>query len=195
VSPRPSVEPSVSSASLLAYTARGSDLGAGWSDTPDNSAASLAVDNESHPCHEAYGSDFKRLAINGVSIKNPSDPSQVSNDVTFYRGKAAEDALKDTRRVLASCTNYTQLNNEGHVVMIEVHESSANFSQLGDDRVVFDRKASIDNRSIYGVVITVRIGRYLTTVYSVSGDPAEAGRLAGLAAAASTIRLKTAPPS
>ena len=191
----PSPEPSVSSASLLAYAARGSDLGAGWTDAPDTAAPDLAVDNGSHPCQQAYGSDSERAAKNGVLIRNPNDPSRVANDVTFYRGKGAQDALKDARRVLASCTNYSQMNNEGHVVLIDVHQSTANLNQLGDDRVLIEYRATLDSRSVYSVVFMVRVGKYLTTVFTVSGDPSEAGKLAGLAAAASTLRLKAAAGS
>jgi hypothetical protein len=194
-SPHPSPEPSISSASLLAYTAKGPDLGPGWTDSPAADGPSLAIDNEGHPCKEAYGSDSQRLARNEVTIRNANDPTQVSNEVTVYRGDGAQNALKDTRRVLAKCAHYTTENNDGHVVAVEVHESAANLSQVGDDRVLFDRKATLDGRSIYSVVFTVRVGKYLTTIYTISDDPARAGRLAGLAAAASTIRLKTAPPS
>lgn len=194
-SPHPSPEASVSSATLLTYAARGSDLGPGWTETPASDGPSLSVDNDAHPCREAYGSDSERLVKNTVTISNPGDPSRVTNDVTFYRGNGAKNALKDARRVLASCSHYTGVNNVGHVILVEVHESTANLKQVGDDRLVFDRKSTVDERTVYSVVFTVRVGRYLTTVYTISADPAQAGRLAGLAAAASTIRLKAAPAS
>ena len=48
-SPHPSPTASVSSASLLAYTARGTDLGAGWTDTPSANGTDLTIDNRGHP--------------------------------------------------------------------------------------------------------------------------------------------------
>jgi len=190
--PHPSPEPSVSSASLLAYTARGADLGAGWTETPTTDGTSLTITTGEHPCLIAFNSDTERLAKNGVTFHNPNDQSQVFNDVTVYRGTGAQEAIKETRTMLASCTHYTQLNNVGHTVQIDVHASTANVSQVGDDRVVFDLRATVDGRIIYSVVFTVRVGKYLTTIYTISLDGAEAGRLAGLAAAASTLRLKAA---
>ncbi len=84
-SPHPSPAASVSSASLLAYTARGSDLGAGWTDAPSTNGIDLTIDNGSHPCHQPYPSDSLRQAKNDVTTLNPSDPSKVANDVVYYR--------------------------------------------------------------------------------------------------------------
>jgi hypothetical protein len=192
-SPHPSRPSSVSSASLLAYTARGPDLGAGWTDTTTANGGSITIGNGSHPCNQPYPSDALRVVKNGVTILNASDPSKVANDIVYYRDHGAEQALDDVRKVVSTCTSYQQTNAQGETIDLEVHLSAASSSSLGDDRVAFDRRATLKGRSIYGVVFFVRVGEYVTTVFTVSGDPAEAGRLAGLAAAASTARLKAAP--
>jgi hypothetical protein len=194
-SPHPSPTSSVSSASLLAYAARGTDLGAGWTDTQSTSGTDLTVDNEAHPCHQPYPSDGLRVAKNGVTIVNASDPSKVGDDVVYYRDHGAEQALNDVRAVLETCTAYQQVNSEGATISVDVHKSAASSSALGDDRVAFDRRATLGGRSIYSVVFYIRVGKYVTTIFTLSGDPAEAGGLAGLAAAASTTRLKSAPAS
>ncbi len=194
-SPHPSPSASVSSASLLTYAARGTDLGAGWADTPSTSGTDLTVDNEAHPCHRPYPSDALRVVKNGVTIVNASDPSKVADDIVYYRDHGAEQALNEIRDVLDSCTAYQQVNNEGATISVDVHKSAASSSSLGDDRVAMDRRATLGGRSIYSVVFFIRVGNYVTAIFTISGDPAEAGRLAGLAAAASTIRLKRAPAS
>ena len=192
-SPHPSPTASVSSASLLAYTARGTDLGAGWTDTPTASGTDLTIDNRGHPCHQPYPSDSLRQAKNDVTILNPSDPSEVANDVVYYRDHGAEQALKDMRRAVDGCSSYTQVNAEGGTILIDVHLSEASSSSLGDERIAVDYRLTLGNRTIYAVEFSVRFGEYVTSVHTVSGDPAKAGRLAGLAAAASTSRLKSAP--
>ena len=192
-SPHPSPTTSVSSASLLAYTARGTDLGAGWSDTPSANSTDLTIDNGGHPCHQPYPSDSLRQAKNDVTILNPGDPSKVANDVVYYRDHGAEQALKDMRRAVDGCSSYTQVNAEGGTILIDVHLSEASSSSLGDERIAVDYRLTLGSRTIYAVVFCVRVGEYVTTVHTVSGDPAKAGRLAGLAAAASTTRLKSAP--
>ena len=192
-SPHPSPANSVSSASLLAYTARGTDFGAGWTDTPSANGTDLTIDNGGHPCHQPYPSDSLRQAKNDVTILNPSDPSKVANDVVYYRDHGAEQALKDIRRVVNACSSYTQVNAEGGTISIDVHLSDASSSSLGDDRIAVDYRLTLGSYTIYSVVFSVRVGQYVTTAHTVSGDPAKAGRLAGLAAAASTTRLKTAP--
>ena len=193
-SPHPS--PSVTSEGLLSYTARGTDLGAGWSESPAENASSLEIDTGSHPCHKPYPSDSQRLARNGVNIVNSAgDPSQVASYVTFYKNGAAEDALKDIRAVVDSCSSYTEVNSEGATIAIDIHKSSAGSTTVGDDRVVFDRRATLGGRSIYSVVFVLRVGKYVGTIFTVSGDPAQAGRLAGLAAVACASRLKSAPAS
>ena len=194
-SPHPSPQPSVSSASLLAYSSRGTDLGAGWTDTPSTNGTDLTVDNGGHPCHQPYPSDSLRQAKNGVTILNASDPSQVADDIVYYRDHGAEQALNEISDLLNTCTSYQQVNNEGATISIDVHKSAASSSSLGDDRVAIDRRLTLGNYTIYSVVFSVRVGEYVTTVSTVSGDPAKAGRLAGLAAAASTNRLKAAPAS
>ena len=194
-SPHPSPTASVSSASLLAYTARGTDLGAGWTDTPTASGTDLTIDNRGHPCHQPYPSDSLRQAKNEVTILNPSDPSEVANEVVYYRDHGAEQALKDIRRVVDGCSSYTQVNSEGGTILIDVHLSEASSSSLGDGRIAIDFRLTLGSRTIYAVFFSVRVGEYVTTVHTVSGDPAKAGRLAGLAATASTIRLKSAPAS
>ena len=194
-SPHPSPAASVSSASLLAYTARGSDLGAGWTDAPSTNGIDLTIDNGSHPCHQPYPSDSLRQAKNDVTTLNPSDPSKVANDVVYYRDHGAEQALKDIRRAVDGCSSYTQVNSEGGTILIDVHLSEASSSSLGDERIAVDYRLTLGSRTIYAVVFSVRVGEYVTTVNTVSGDPAKAGRLAGLAAAASTARLTTAPRS
>jgi hypothetical protein len=191
-SPHPSPAASVSSASLLAYTARGTDLGAGWTDTPSTNGIDLTIDNGGHPCHQPYPSDSLRQAKNDVTILNPSDPSKVANDVVYYRDHGAEQALKDIRRAVDGCSSYTQVNSEGGTILIDVHLSEASSSSLGDERIAVDYRLTLGSRTIYAVVFSVRVGEYVTTVNTVSGDPAKAGRLAGLAAAASTARLKSA---
>jgi hypothetical protein len=194
-SPRPSPTASVSSASLLAYAARGTDLGTGWKDTPSANGTDLTVDNGGHPCHQPYPSDSLRQAKNDVTILNPSDPSKVANDIVYYRDHGAEQALKDARRAVDGCSSYTQVNAEGGTISIDVHLSQASSSSLGDERIAVDYRLTLGSRTIYAVVFSVRVGEYVTSVHTVSGDPAEAGRLAGLAATASTIRLKSAPAS
>src|SRR2546421_9713070 len=194
-SPHPSPTTSVSSASLLAYAARGTDLGAGWTDAPSANGTDLTVDNGGHPCHQPYPSDSLRQAKNDVTILNPSDPSKVANEVVYYRNHGAEQALKDMRRVVDGCSSYTQVNAEGGTISIDVHLSEASSSSLGDERIAVDYRLTLGNLTIYAVVFSVRVGEYVTTVHTVSGDPAKAGRLAGLAAAASTTRLRAAPAS
>jgi hypothetical protein len=194
-SPHPSPVTSVSSASLLTYAARGTDLGAGWTDAPSTDGTNLTVDNSSHPCRRPYPSDTLRLARNGVTIVNSSDPSQVANDVVYYRDHGAEQALNEIRDTLNACTSYQQINSEGATITIDIHKSAASSSSLGDDRVAIDRRATLSGRSIYSVVFFIRVGEYVTSVFTLSGDPTAAGRLAGLAAAASTNRLKAAPAS
>ena len=76
--------------------------------------------------------------------------------------------------------------------MIDVHESAATPIAVGDDRVVYDLRATLGGHSIYSVVFMLRVGAYVSTIFTLSGDPAEAGRLAGLASVASATRLKTA---
>ena len=194
-SPHPSAQPSVSSASLLAYTARGTDLGAGWTDTPSTNGTDLIVDNTGHPCHQPYPSDSLRQAKNGVTILNASDPSQVADDIVYYRDHGAEQALNEIRDLLNTCTSYQQVNNEGATISIDVHKSAASSSSLGDDRVAIDRRLTLGTHTIYSVVFSVRVGEYVAAVFTVSGDPAKAGKLAGLAAAASTTRLNAASAS
>jgi hypothetical protein len=194
-SSHPSPSASVSSASLLAYTVRGSDLGAGWTDTPSTNGTDLTIDNGSHPCHQPYPSDSLRQSKNGVTILNASDPSKVGDDIVYYRDHGAEQALNDVRAVLETCTSYQQVNSEGATISVDIHKSAASSSSLGDDRVAIDRRATLAGQSIYSVVFFIRVGEYLTTLFTLSGDPAEAGRLAGLAAAASTTRLTAAPRS
>src|SRR6266581_505066 len=140
-----------------------------------------------------YPSDALRVVKNGVTIVNASDPSKVADDIVYYRDHGAEQALNEIRDVLDSCTAYQQVNNEGATISVDVHKSAASSSSLGDDRVAMDRRATLGGRSIYSVVFFIRVGNYVTAIFTISGDPAEAGRLAGLAAAASTIRLKRAP--
>jgi hypothetical protein len=194
-SSHPSPTASVSSASLLAYTARGTDLGAGWTDTPSTGGTDLTIDNGGHPCHQPYPSDSLRQAKNDVTILNPSDPSKVANEVVYYRDHGAEQALKDMRRVVDGCSSYTQVNAEGGTISIDVHLSEASSSSLGDERIAVDYRLKLGNLTIYAVVFSVRVGEYVTTVHTISGDPAKAGRLAGLAATASTTRLKSGPAS
>jgi hypothetical protein len=194
-SPHPTPQPSISSASLLAYAARGTDLGAGWTDTPSTDGTSLTVDNAGHPCQKPYPSDSLRQAKNGVTIVNSSDPSQVEDQIVYYRDHGAEQALNEIRDLMNSCTKYQQVNSEGATISIDVHKSAASSSSLGDDRIAMDRRATLGGRSIYSVVFFIRVGKYVTAIFTISGDPAEAGRLAGLAATASTIRLKSAPAS
>jgi hypothetical protein len=194
-SPHPSPTTSVSSASLLAYAARGTDLGAGWTDAPSANGTDLTIDNGGHPCHQPYPSDSLRQAKNDVTILNPSDPSKVANEVVYYRDHGAEQALKDMRRVVDGCSSYTQVNAEGGTISIDVHLSEASSSSLGDERIAVDYRLKLGNLTIYAVVFSVRVGEYVTTVHTISGDPAKAGRLAGLAATASTTRLKSRPAS
>lgn len=182
-----------SSASLLAYTVRGSDLGTGWNDSPTPDGTSVAVDNGSHPCHKAYPSDHQRYAKNSVTMVSPQGPRLVQDDVVYYVSHGASEALKDTRAALTSCTSYTEVNSEGATITIDLHVSAAGAMQVGDDRVVIDRRATLGGRSIYSVVFMVRVGTYVSTIYTLSGDPAEAGRLAGLASVAAANRLKSAP--
>ena len=153
----------------------------------------MAIDNGSHPCHKEYPSDTERYAKNGVTIVNAQDRSELDNYVVYYVYHGATDALKEIRAVLASCTTYTEVNSEGATITIDVHESTASSSAVGDDRVVFDRRATLGGHSIYSVVFVVRVGTYVSTIFTLSGDPAEAGRLAGLASVAAASRLKTAP--
>lgn len=192
-SPHPSRATSVSSAALLAYTAKGTDLGPGWTDTPSANGTDLTIDNGGHPCHQPYPSDALRQAKNDVTILNPSDPSKVANDVVYYRDHGAEQALKDMHGAVDGCSSYTNVNAEGGTISIDVHISEASSSSLGDERIAVDYRLTLGSRTIYAVVFSVRVGEYVTTVHTVSGDPAKAGRLAGLAAVASTTRLKAAP--
>jgi hypothetical protein len=180
---------------LLAYTARGSDLGAGWTETPTANGSDLTINIEGHPCHQPYPSDTLRQAKNDVTILSVSDPSKVANDVVYYSDHGAEQALKDIRRVVDACSSYQQVNAEGGTISIDVHLSEASSSSLGDDRIAVDFRLRLGSYTIYSVVFSVRVGEYVTTVHTVSGDPAKAGRLAGLAATASTTRLKAAPAS
>ena len=194
-SPHPS-RPSVTSESLLSFTARGSDLGAGWTETPTPNGASLAIDNGSHPCKKPYPSDSQRLARNGVTILNSSgDPSQVASEVAFYKDGAGDAALTDIRAVLDSCSSYTQVNTEGATIAIEIHKLPSGSITVGDDRIIFDRRATLGGRSIYSVVFVLRVREYVATIFTVSGDPAKAGKLAGIAAGASADRLESAPAS
>src|SRR6266852_5812618 len=111
-SPHPSPQPYVSSASLLAYSSRGTDLSAGWTATPSTNGTDLTVDNGGHPCHQPYPSDTLRQAKNGVTILNASDPSQVADDIVYYRDHGAEQALNEISDLLNTCTSYQQVNNE-----------------------------------------------------------------------------------
>ncbi|HVH65444.1 MAG TPA: hypothetical protein VM674_05355 [Candidatus Acidoferrum sp.] len=178
---------------MLAYTVRGTDLGTGWSDSPTPDGTIVAVDNGSHPCQKAYPSDHQRYAKNSVTMVNSQGPSLVQNDVVYYLSHGATDALRDIRAALASCTSYSEVNSDGATITIDIHDSAAGAMPVGDDRVVIDRRASLGGRSIYSVVFVVRVGTYVSTIYTLSGDPAEAGRLAGLASAAAANRLKGAP--
>ena len=194
-SPHPS-RPSVTSESLLSFTARGSDLGAGWTETPTPNGASLAIDNGSHPCKKPYPSDSQRLGRNGVTILNSSgDPSQVASEVAFYKDGGGDAALTDIRAVLDSCSSYTQVNTEGATIAIEIHKLPSGSITVGDDRIIFDRRATLGGRSIYSVVFVLRVREYVATIFTVSGDPAKAGKLAGIAAGASADRLESAPAS
>ena len=171
---------------------RGSDIGAGWTDRPTDGGTNLAIDNGSHPCHRAYPSDAERKARNSVTIANAQDPSLLQDDVVYYGDQGAIAALKDINAAVASCTSYSEVNSEGATVTIDVHASTATSSAVGDDRVVFDRRATLGGRSIYSVVFIVRVGNYVSTIFTLSGDPAKAGRLAGLASVAAASRLKSA---
>src|SRR2546423_10819166 len=169
-SPHPSPTTSVSSGSLLAYAARGTDLGAGWTDTPSTDGTSLTVDNAGHPCQQSYPSDSLRQAKNGVTIVNSSDPSQVEDQIVYYRDHGAEQALKEIGDLLNTCTKYQQVNSEGATISIDVHKSAASSSSLGDERVAMDRRATLGGRSIYSVVFFVRVGKYVTAIFTISGD-------------------------
>src|SRR5207245_84749 len=152
-SPHPSPSASVSSASLLTYAARGTDLGAGWADTPSTSGTDLTVDNEAHPCHRPYPSDALRVVKNGVTIVNASDPSKVADDIVYYRDHGAEQALNEIRDVLDSCTAYQQVNNEGATISVDVHKSAASSSSLGHDRGAMDRRAPVAGRNISSLLL------------------------------------------
>ncbi|HVH65631.1 MAG TPA: hypothetical protein VM674_06300, partial [Candidatus Acidoferrum sp.] len=191
-SPSPS-QARPTSASLLSYAVRGSDLGPGWTDSPTPNGTSVAIDNGNHPCHKDYPSDYERYAKNSVTIVNAQLPSQVQDDVVYYVYHGATDALKEIRAAVTTCSSYTEVNSEGATITIDVHISTATSSAVGDDRVIFDRRATLGGRSIYSVVFVVRVGTYVSTIFTLSGDPAEAGRLAGLASVAAANRLKTAP--
>lgn len=196
IAPKPSPSPSharPTSASLLAYAVRGSDIGAGWTDSPTPTGTSVGINNWNHPCHKDYPSDYERYAKNSVTIANDQDPSRVVNEVVYYVYHGATDAMKDIRGALATCTSYTEVNSEGATIAIDVQESTTISTTLGDDRVVIDRRATLGGRSTYSVVFVVRVGTYVSTIFTVSGDPAEAGRLAGLGSVAAANRLKGAP--
>ena len=120
-------------------------------------------------------------------------PPRPTRTHVYYRDHGAEQALKDIRRAVDGCSSYTQVNSEGGTILIDVHLSEASSSSLGDERIAVDYRLTLGNRTIYAVEFSVRFGEYVTNVHTVSGDPAKAGRLAGLAAAASTGRLKSAP--
>lgn len=183
------------SASLLAYAVRGNDLGPGWSDSPTPDGTSVAIDNRSHPCNTAFPSDHERYAKNSTTIVNAQNPSQVQDDVVYYVYHGATDALKEMRAAVASCGSYTEVNSEGATITIDVQLSTASSGPVGDDRVIVDRRATLGGRSIYSVMFVVRVGTYVSTIFTVSGDPAQAGRLAGLASVAAANRLKSAPAS
>src|SRR2546428_10871301 len=112
-SPHPSPATSVSSASLLAYTARGTDFGAGWTDTPSANGTDLTINNGGHPCHQPYPSDSLRQAKNDVTILNPSDTSKSANDAVYYRDHDAELTPKDIHRVLNTRSSDTRGNHAG----------------------------------------------------------------------------------
>lgn len=184
----------VTSDQLLAYTARAADLGAGWTESPTPDATSLGTDIIHAPCHIAFVSDAERLARNSLTITNDQDRSSVESDVTYFAYHGAKDLMSDLRNVLKTCPTYTEQNSDGGTVTIDEHPSVvSSVTSLGDDRVGIDRRATLGAQSIYSVVLAVRVGQYVATIFTASGDPAEAGRVAGLAAAASTMRLKSAP--
>jgi hypothetical protein len=184
----------VTSDQLLAYTAKAVDLGAGWTESPTPGATSVGTDIISSPCHYAFVSDAERLARNSVTITNDHDRSYVESDVTYFAYHGAKDLMSDLRTILKTCPTYTEQNSEGATVTIDERPSAvSSVTSLGDDRVGIDRRATLGAQSIYSVLLAVRVGQYVTTIFSLSGDPAEAGRIAGLAAVASTMRLKSAP--
>lgn len=191
-SPTPSRLPSTDT--LLSYAAKGADLGPGWTEQADPAGSSLTPDNAGHPCHQPFKSDALRLEQVSVVLSNAGQPAQASNNIVVYRKNGAAQALNEFRSIASSCTSYTQVNSEGLTLTIDVHLSDIHQVD-GEDAVTIDRRLSLKGKYLYSVLLAVRVGDYLTEMFTISGDAYLAGRLAGLGAATSVRRLKAAKPT
>ncbi len=190
--PTPSRLPSADT--LLSYAAKGTDLGPGWTEQADPAGSNLTPDNAGHPCHQPFKTDALRLEQVNEFISNAGQPAQASNDIVLYRKNGAAQALAEFRSIATSCSSYTQVNSEGLTLAIDVHLSDIR-QVNGEDAVTIERRVTLQGKSLYSVLLAVRVGDYVTEMFTISGDAHLAGRLAGLGAAASVERLKAAKPT